>query len=108
MAQNRDITAQHNNHLVSCKPMQPCMYYQLQVLYTSLSSIDPLHGDVTFGHFRIRPFGRRLVGGQQCIAVIERKALIVSLLTNASDYSNKTTIFVRYKHIDLAMQVLLE
>ena len=71
-------------------------------------AIDPLHGDVTFGYFRIRPFGCRLVGGQQCIAVIERKALIISLLTNASDYSNKTAIFVRYKHIDLAMQVLFE
>ena len=44
-----------------------------------------LHGDVTFGHFRIRPFGRCRVGGQKCIAVIERKALIVSLFTNASD-----------------------
>ena len=71
-------------------------------------SVDPLHGDVTFGHFRIRPFGHRHVGGQKCIAVIERKALIVSLLTNASDYSSETTIFVRYKHIDLSMQVLLE
>ena len=84
-------------------------------MYTVISSsnatriaLRPLHGDVTFGYLRIRPFGRRLFGGQQCIAVIKRKALIVSLLTNASDYSNKTTIFVRYKHIDLAMQVLLE
>ena len=71
-------------------------------------SIDPLHGDVMFGHFRIRPFGRRVAGGQKCIAVIERKALIISLLTNASDYSNKTTILVRYKHIDVTKQVLLE
>ena len=47
--------------------------------------------DVTshFGHFRIRPFGRRHVEGQKCIAVIERKAINVSLFTNASDYSNK-------------------
>ena len=67
--------------------------------------IDPLHGDVTFGYFRIRPFDS---GGQKCITVIERKALIVSLFTNASDYSSETTIFVRYKHIDLSMQVLLE
>ena len=76
--------------------------------FLSITSIDPLHGDITFGHFRIRLFGCHLVGGQKCIAVIERKTLIVSLLTNASDYSNKTTIFVRYKHIDLSMQVLLE
>ena len=55
-------------------------------------AIDPLHGDFTFGHFCIHPFSRRLVGGQKCIAVIERKALIVSLFTNASDYSNETTI----------------
>ena len=71
-------------------------------------TIDPLHGDVTFGHFCIHPFGCRHVGGQKCIAVIERKVLIVSLFTNASDYSSETTIFVRYKHIDLSMQVLLE
>ena len=70
--------------------------------------IDPLHGDVTLRHFRIRPFGRRHGGGQKCITVIERKALIVSFVTNASDYSSETTIFVRYKHIDLFMQVLLE
>ena len=71
-------------------------------------SIDPLHGDVTSRYFCIRPFSLYHVGGQKCIAVIERKALIVSLLTNASDYSSETTIFVRYKHIDLSMQVLLE
>ena len=52
--------------------------------------IDPLHVTSRFGHFHIRPFGRRHVGGQKCMAVIERKALIVSLFTNASDYSNKT------------------
>ena len=55
----------------------------------------------------IRLFGHHHVGGQKCIAVIERKALIVSLFTNASDYSSETTLFVRYKHIDLFMQVLL-
>ena len=71
-------------------------------------TIDPLHGDVTFGHFRIHPFGRRHVGGQKCIAVIEKNALIVSLFTSTSDYYSKTTIFVQYKHIDLSMQVLLE
>ena len=72
--------------------------------------IDALHGDVTFGYFRIHvhPFSLRHVGGQKCIAVIERKALNVLLFTNASDYSSETTIFVRYKHIDLSMQVLLE
>ena len=43
-----------------------------------------------FGHFRIHPFGCCHVGGQNGIAVIERKALNVSLFTNASDYSNKT------------------
>ena len=37
----------------------------------------------------------RNVGSQKCTKVIERKALIVSLLTNASDYSSETTIFVR-------------
>ena len=49
-----------------------------------------------------------MVGVRNCITVIERKALIVSLLTNGSDYSSETTIFVRYKHIDLSMQDLLE
>ena len=67
-----------------------------------------MHGDVTFGYFRIRTFSLRHVGRMKCIAVIERKELIVSLLTNASDYSSETTIFVRYKYIDLSMQVLLE
>ena len=42
----------------------------------------------------MHPFGRHAMlhdaGGQKCIAVIERKALNVSLFTNASDYSNKT------------------
>ena len=77
-------------------------------IYIAQCNSYPLHGDVTFGYFRIRPFDRRHGGGQKCITVIERKALIVSLLTNASDYSSETTIFVRYKHIDLSMQVLLE
>ena len=71
-------------------------------------SIDLLYSDVTFGHFRIYPFDHRHVEGQKCIAVIERKELIVSLFTNVSDYSSKTTTIVRYKHIDLSMQVLLE
>ena len=62
----------------------------------SVSSLQnrPIACDVTFGHFRIRLFGRRAMlcdaGGQKCIAVIERKALNISLFTNASDYSNKT------------------
>ena len=63
-----------------------------------------MHGDVTFG---IRPFGRRLIGGQKCITVIERRAIIIALFTNASEYSSKTTIICRYKHTDLSMQVLL-
>ena len=54
------------------------------------SGIDPLHVMSHFGHFRIRPFGCRHVGGQKCIVVIERKALNISLFTNVSDYSNKT------------------
>ena len=49
----------------------------------------------SLGHLRIRPFGR---AAAMLGAVIERKALNVSLLTNASDYSSETTIFVRYKH----------
>ena len=40
--------------------------------------------------------------------VLREKGAIVSLFTNASDYSSETTIFVRYKHIDLSVQVLLE
>ena len=55
-----------------------------------ITSIDPLHVTSHFGHFCIHPFGCCHVGGQKCIAVIERKALNVSLFTNASDYSNKT------------------
>ena len=43
--------------------------------------------------------------GQKCIAVIERKVLIVLLFANASDYSNKTCIFVRYKHIIIPVHV---
>ena len=63
-----------------------CIHKQCMIKYR------PLYSDVTFGHFRIRPFGRRHVGGQKCIAVIEKKALIVSLFTNTSDYSSETTI----------------
>ena len=40
----------------------------------------------------------------ECIAVIE----LSLLFANASDYSMKTDIFVRYKYIYLYMQVLLE
>ena len=71
-------------------------------------AIDPLHSDGIFEHFCICLFGCRHVGDQKCIAMIERKVLNVLLFTNASDYSSETTIFVRYKHIDLSMQVLLE
>ena len=69
------------------------------VLLPCQVNIDPLHSDITLEHFRTCPFGSRHVGDQKCIAVIERKTLIVSLLTNAGDYSSETTIFVRYKHI---------
>ena len=65
------------------------LYYltiDLTIYLTIDLTIDPLHDDVTFGYFRIRTFGRHHIGGQKCIAVIERKVLIVSLLTNASDY----------------------
>ena len=75
-----------------------CMYYSYSS-YNGQLHIYLLQGDVTFGHFCIRSFGRHLVGGQKCIAFIERKELIVSLLTNANDYSSETTIFVRHKHI---------
>ena len=61
---------------------------------TCIYTCRPIACDITFGHFRIRPFGHRAMlcdaGGQKCIAVIERKALNLSLFTNASDYSNKT------------------
>ena len=33
--------------------------------------------------------------GQKCIAVIERKVVIVSLFANANDHSNKTCIFCK-------------
>ena len=59
-------------------------------LKTLQPRIDPLHVTSHFGHFCIRPFGRCHVGGQKCIGVIERKALNVSLFTNASNYSNET------------------
>ena len=77
-------------------------------LASCCTAIDLLHGDVTFGYFCIRLFSLRHVGRLKCITVIKRKALLVSLFTNASDYSSETTKFVRYKHIDLSMQVLLE
>ena len=41
--------------------------------------------------------------GSELVEMIERKALIVSLFTNANDYSSETTISVRYKHMDLSM-----
>ena len=37
-----------------------------QALMITSDSDGPLHGDITFGHFRIRLFGRCLVGGQKC------------------------------------------
>ena len=69
-------------------------------------SIDPLHVTSRFGQFRIRPFGRRHVGGHKCIAVIERKTLNVSLFTNASDYSNKTCM-ARSMYLYLTNSVVL-
>ena len=67
------------------------MYYSTQHTITNL--IDhcmwPLHVTSHFGHFCIHWFGRR---HQKCIAVIERKAVNVSLFTNAIDHSNKTCL----------------
>ena len=48
-----------------------------------------------------------MFGGQKCIAVIERKVLIVLLFANTSDYSNKTcmyrynSVLVSYKYASL-------
>ena len=53
--------------------------------------IDPLHSDVTI---RIVPYSGNHVEEQKCIAVIERRVLIVSLYANTSDYSNKTCIYM--------------
>ena len=78
-------------------------HFHIRVTSPCNGSIDPLHVTSHFGNVRIRPFDRRYVVGQKCTAVIERKALIVSLFTNTSDYSSETTIFVRYKHIDLSL-----
>ena len=88
---HRNTFVYTNMATATCHDYTHCKW---STLYTSW--IDPLHSDVTIRHFRICLFGRRYVGGQKCITVIERKALIASLLTNASDYSSKTTIFVRY------------
>ena len=73
-------------------------------------SIDLLHCDVTFvyDYVCILPYGGHHFEWQNCIAVIERKVLIVLLFCSASDYSNKTCIFCKIRHIDLYMQVLLE
>ena len=46
-------------------------------------------------HVHILPYGGHLVGEQKCIAVIERRVLIVSLFANTSDHSNKTGIFCK-------------
>ena len=48
--------------------------------------------------------------GHKCIAVIERKVLIIALdFTNPNDYTpTRLAYFVRYKHIDLYMQILFE
>ena len=61
--------------------------------------IDPLHVTSHSRHFYmyILPFGGRHFVGQKCIAVIESKLLIVVLLANLSDYSNKTCIFCKTK-----------
>ena len=38
--------------------------------------------------------------GQKCIAVIERKVLIVLLFANTSDYLNKTCMYMyRYNYV---------
>ena len=43
----------------------------------------------------MHPYGGRHFEWQKCIAVIERKVLIISLFGNASDYFNKTCIFCK-------------
>ena len=64
-------------------------------LYFECSSIDPLHVTSHSGHIRILLYGGHHFGGQKCIAVIERKVLIILLFTNTSDYSNKTCIYMQ-------------
>ena len=54
-----------------------------------------LRCDVTFVYVCILPFGGHHF---ECIVVIERKVLIVSLFANASDYSNETCIFCIQAH----------
>ena len=66
-----------------------------------MCGIRPIACDVTF---RILPYGGRHCGGQKCIAVIERKVLIVSLFANASGMTTCTPTrhaCLRYKHIKL-------
>ena len=85
-------------HLVTCLPVKmssrkvhTLLTHPLYVVSEMFArSIDPLHVTSHFGHFCICLFGCRHVGCQKCIAVIEKKALNISLFTNASDYSNKT------------------
>ena len=58
---------------------------------------------------RILLYGGHHFEWQKYIAVIERKVLIVSLFGNTSVTTpTRLVYFVRYKHIDLYMQVLLE
>ena len=85
-------------HVVTCLPVKMSSWkghtllthllYMVSEMFAR--SIDPLHVTSHFGHFCIRLFGCRHVGCQKCIAVIEKKALNISLFTNVSDYSNKT------------------
>ena len=84
-SRRRNIGGSHVNvqHDLVCVPR----FYGPTTTKHTCIHIDPLHGDVTFRHFHIRPFGCRHVGDQKCIAVIERNALIVSLFTNTSGYS---------------------
>ena len=74
----------------------PVMQFYFHDSRLRRSSIDPLHVTSHSGHVRILSYDSRHFGGQECIAVIERKVLIVSLFANASDYSNKTCIYKYY------------
>ena len=62
----------------------------------SVRCIDPLTCDVTFICIHLLfLYGGHHFECQNCIAVIERKVLIISLFANASDYSNKTCILCK-------------
>ena len=59
------------------------------------TNIDPLHVMSHSEHFCLLQFGGRQFEGQKCIAVIERKVLIVCTTPTILAY------FVRYKQIYL-------